>query len=86
MTGICYILFSRAVTNIVKSFGVESAQSGKTLNGSDCICEANIVMLYDCYLTCMDDYTVIGTTMSYLKLVITEVLLIHFALQLFGAN
>lgn len=48
----------RAVTNIVKSFGVESAQSGKTLNGSDCICEANIVMLYDCYLTCMDDYTV----------------------------
>ena len=45
---------AKAITNIVKTFGVESG----AVNGSECVCEANIVMLYDCYLTCMDDYTV----------------------------
>jgi hypothetical protein len=26
--------------------------------GDDCICEANIVPLYECYLACLDDYTI----------------------------
>jgi len=43
----------RAITNIVKTFGVK-----KGTNGSEGICEANIVPLYECYLSCLDDYTV----------------------------
>jgi hypothetical protein len=26
--------------------------------GDDSICEANIVRLYECYLDCLDDYTI----------------------------
>ena len=43
----------RAISRIVKTVGVCEGS-----NVTDSICEANIVQLYECYLRCMDDYTV----------------------------
>ena len=43
----------RAIAKIVKTVGVHLGTQV-----TDVICEANIVPLYECYLRCLDDYTV----------------------------
>ena len=43
----------RAISRIVKTVSVHHGT-----NVTDTICEANIVPLYECYLRCLDDYTV----------------------------
>ena len=43
----------RAISRIVKTVGVRPGNQV-----TDTVCEANIVPLYECYLRCLDDYTV----------------------------
>ena len=43
----------KAISKIVKTLGVHEGNKV-----TDYICEANIVPLYECYLRCLDDYTV----------------------------
>lgn len=43
----------KAIGNVVKTLGVHRGHKGE-----DCICESNIVPLYECYLKALEDYTV----------------------------